>query len=121
MAAAGMAVLVGATGVACSSTKSSTTATTAAGGSKIPTSAFSDHTGITATSVQLGNISTLDLGLFKGAAFGTDDRSFELRAERRQNGKGRIYTVTYQATDASGNSSTATATVTVPAPKGKYY
>jgi branched-chain amino acid transport system substrate-binding protein len=68
-----MTVLVGATGVACSSTKSSSSATTSAGGggSKIPASAFSDHTGITATSVQLGNISTLDFGLFKGAAVGT--------------------------------------------------
>jgi branched-chain amino acid transport system substrate-binding protein len=73
MAAVGMAVLVGATGVACSSTKSSSSTTTSAGGggSKIPASAFSDHTGITATSVQLGNISTLDFGLFKGAAVGT--------------------------------------------------
>jgi len=73
MAAAGMAVLVGATGVACSSTKSSSSATTSAGGggSTIPSSAFSDHTGITSSSVQLGNISTLDFGLFKGAAVGT--------------------------------------------------
>ncbi|HWE69766.1 MAG TPA: ABC transporter substrate-binding protein, partial [Acidimicrobiales bacterium] len=71
--AVGMTVLVGATGVACSSTKSSSSATTSAGGggSKIPASAFSDHTGITATSVELGNISTLDFGLFKGAAVGT--------------------------------------------------
>jgi hypothetical protein len=60
------------------------------------------------------------------ASFGTDDRNFKLRAERK--GKeddhkqtdrgtkqlGRIYTVTYSATDASGNKSTASATVTVP-------
>ena len=37
----------------------------------IPSSAFSDHTGVTATSVQVGNVSTLSLGLFKGAQVGT--------------------------------------------------
>jgi ABC-type branched-subunit amino acid transport system substrate-binding protein len=76
MAAVGMTVLVGATGVACSSTNSSSSTTTSPGGgsngSKIPSSAFSDHTGITASAVQLGNISTLDFGLFKGAAVGTE-------------------------------------------------
>ena len=51
----------------------------------------------------------------KGAQFGTDDRQFQLRAEREgKNKAGRIYTVTYSATDASGNKSTASATVTVP-------
>ncbi len=74
MAAAGVAVLVAATGVACSSTNSSSSTTTSAGsgGSTIPASAFSDHTGITSSAVQLGNISTLDFGLFKGAAVGTE-------------------------------------------------
>ncbi len=45
----------------------------------------------------------------------TDDRHFQLKAER--DGKshtGRIYTVTYFATDGSGNQAEATATVTVP-------
>jgi hypothetical protein len=42
-----------------------------------------------------------------------DDFTFELRAERAGNGSGRIYTITYQATDASGNSAQASATVTV--------
>ena len=37
-----------------------------------------------------------------------------LRAERRGNGDGRVYSITYEATDASNKSSTATATVTVP-------
>ena len=50
----------------------------------------------------------------QGAALGTDDRSFQLRAERSAKGTGRIYTVTYRATDASGNGKTASATVTVP-------
>ena len=51
----------------------------------------------------------------KGALIGTDDRQFMLKAEREgKNKAGRIYTVTYSATDGSGNKSTASATVTVP-------
>jgi len=51
----------------------------------------------------------------KGALIGTDDRQFLLNAEREgKNKAGRIYTVTYSATDGSGNKSTASATVTVP-------
>jgi PKD repeat protein len=50
-----------------------------------------------------------------GASFGTDDRSFYLRAERDGNQhEDRIYMVTYSATDHSGNSKTVTATVVVP-------
>jgi hypothetical protein len=47
---------------------------------------------------------------------GTDDRAFALRAERGtgQGSTGRVYTITYRATDTSGNASDATATVTVP-------
>src|ERR1039458_8165349 len=74
MAAVGAVMLAGVTGVACSSTNStsSTTPSAGSGGSKIPSSAFNDHTGITSSSVQLANVSTLDLGLFKGAAVGTE-------------------------------------------------
>lgn len=51
----------------------------------------------------------------KDAKVGTDDRQFMLRAKREgKNKAGRIYTVTYSATDGSGNKSTASATVTVP-------
>lgn len=50
----------------------------------------------------------------QGAAFGTDDRAFQLRAERQGGGTGRVYTVTYQAQDAHGNVATAQATVRVP-------
>jgi pimeloyl-ACP methyl ester carboxylesterase len=39
----------------------------------------------------------------QGASFATDDREFELRAERAGGGRGRVYTVTYAATDSSGN------------------
>ena len=48
-----------------------------------------------------------------------DDYTFDLRAERSGTGDGRIYTITYQVTDACGNSSIATAEVTVPKDKGQ--
>lgn len=49
-----------------------------------------------------------------GADFGTEDRQFSLRASRTGNNlAGRIYTITYSATDGSGNKSTASTTVTV--------
>jgi N-acetyl-beta-hexosaminidase len=47
-----------------------------------------------------------------------DDVTFDLRAERSGAGTGRIYTITYEATDWAGNSSTGSATVTVPLSKG---
>jgi hypothetical protein len=50
----------------------------------------------------------------QGAAFGTADFVFQLRAERRGGGTGRIYTVTYEVEDASGNTTTTQALVTVP-------
>jgi len=43
-----------------------------------------------------------------------DNHTVKLRAERSRNGPGRVYTLTYQATNVCGNSATATATVTVP-------
>jgi hypothetical protein len=45
--------------------------------------------------------------------------SFLLRAERSGSGDGRTYTLTYRATDASGNETTATCTVQVPHDKDK--
>ena len=53
-----------------------------------------------------------------GAALGTDDRSFQLRAERQGGKGGRVYTIQYSATDASTNSTTEQATVKVPANQG---
>jgi hypothetical protein len=51
----------------------------------------------------------------KDANIGTDDRQFKLKAEREgKNKAGRIYTVTYSATDGSGNKAIANATVMVP-------
>jgi len=59
-------------------------------------------------------------GDIQDAQIGTDDRSFSLVAKRAgTNLAGRIYTVTYSATDASGNKATASATLTVPHDQGK--
>ena len=55
----------------------------------------------------------------QGAAVGTDDRSFSLRAERDGKGDGRVYTITYRATDAAGHQTLATATVTTPHDRGR--
>jgi hypothetical protein len=43
-----------------------------------------------------------------------DCKSVKLRSERMGGGNGRVYTVTFKVTDASGNVGTATAKVTVP-------
>ena len=43
-----------------------------------------------------------------------DDFTFNMRAERAGPGSGRIYTITYRATDASGNTAIASVTVAVP-------
>ena len=48
-----------------------------------------------------------------------NDFEFKLRAERSGGGAGRIYTITYLATDSCGNSATASTTVGVPHSKGK--
>jgi branched-chain amino acid transport system substrate-binding protein len=75
--ALGLVLATGLVAAACSSTNSSSTTTAASGSSTtggsstIPQSAFSDHTGVTATSVKVANVSTLSLGLFKGAQVGT--------------------------------------------------
>jgi hypothetical protein len=50
----------------------------------------------------------------QGAAVGTDDREFDLRAERSGKGLGRTYAVVYQAQDGSGNTSQELDGVKVP-------
>jgi hypothetical protein len=47
-----------------------------------------------------------------------DNQTLQLRAERTGKDNGRIYTITYEATDAYGNSTTASTTVTVPHNQG---
>lgn len=48
------------------------------------------------------------------ANIGSEDTTFSLRAERSGQGSGRVYKITYTATDNAGNQMVATATVTVP-------
>jgi len=48
------------------------------------------------------------------AAIGTADDTILLRAERAGSGKGRVYTIIYEASDVAGNTTTAETTVTVP-------
>jgi hypothetical protein len=55
----------------------------------------------------------------QGAAFGTADFGFQLRAERQGGSNGRTYTITYCATDSCGNSAFATAEVIVPHDQSK--
>jgi hypothetical protein len=43
-----------------------------------------------------------------------DDDTFRLRAERSEDGSGRVYEIRYLVTDACGNQSQATAEVRVP-------
>ncbi len=48
------------------------------------------------------------------ANIGTSDFEFKLRAKRLGSQNGRIYTITYTATDMAGNSVTKSAIVVVP-------
>jgi hypothetical protein len=48
------------------------------------------------------------------AVLGAPTASFALRAEREGNGLGRVYTVTYKATDAAGNETRVSVDVVVP-------
>ena len=50
----------------------------------------------------------------QNAEIGAEDYTISLRAERLGTGDVRIYTITYTATDASGNSASASAIVTAP-------
>jgi FtsP/CotA-like multicopper oxidase with cupredoxin domain len=60
----------------------------------------------------LGDGSTT--GDIQGAAVGTPDLKFQLRAERRGLFDGRTYFIQYSAADASGNGASASAVVMVP-------
>jgi ABC-type branched-subunit amino acid transport system substrate-binding protein len=91
LATVGVLLLTATTAVACSSTTSSSSTTSGGGGSgssKIPSSAFSDHTGITSNSVHIGNVSTLAVGgLFKGALVGTQAYADYLNSTGGVNGR----------------------------------
>ena len=60
------AVLVATVLAGCSSTNTSGAGSSGSGEPAIPSSAFSDHTGVTSSSVTIANVSTLAAGLFKG-------------------------------------------------------
>lgn len=55
---------------ACSST--GTSSSSSGSSASVPASAFSDHTGVTPTSVTIGNVTTLTAGLFTGSLVGTE-------------------------------------------------
>jgi hypothetical protein len=61
-----------------------------------------------------GNNDGATTGDIQDAAPGTADADLLLRAERDGKGPGRVYTLTYEAVDRSGNATPAIATVTVP-------
>jgi hypothetical protein len=66
---------------------------------------------ITLVSITIGGGDKGQKEDIEDAAIGTDDRSFRLRAEKGKSG--RVYTITYRATDRSGNITEVTVTVTV--------
>lgn len=94
-----LTVMVAATTLtACSSTNDAATNTSSTSGSSslsssyatrppIPAAAYSDHTGITPTSVSVGNVSTLFAGLFKGADVGTEAYADYVNAQGGINGR----------------------------------
>ena len=81
LALATSAVVISTNGVASAST-----------GSKIPASAFSDHTGITKTEVKLANVSTLTIGLFKGADVGAQAYADYVNSTGGVNGRKLVLT-----------------------------
>jgi branched-chain amino acid transport system substrate-binding protein len=76
---------------ACSSTASPAAGTSSFGSAKskapIPASAFKDYTGITASSVAIGNVATLTSGLFEGALVGTEAYADYVNAQGGVNGR----------------------------------
>jgi ABC-type branched-subunit amino acid transport system substrate-binding protein len=64
-------LVVGAMLTDCSSTNTPSAHASSSTKGTIPTSAFNDRTGLTSTSVSIGNISTMTAGLFTGAIVGT--------------------------------------------------
>ena len=107
LATVGVLVLVATTAIACSSTNSAKDTSTNSGGStssKIPSSAFSDHTGITSDSVRIGNVSTLSIGgLFKGALVGTQAYSDYVNSTGGINGRKIVVDSADDGFSGSGN------------------
>jgi hypothetical protein len=51
---------------------------------------------------------------FNDIVIAADCKSFQVRAERANNGDGRVYTITFKVVDTSGNVSIKTATIHAP-------
>jgi FG-GAP-like repeat/Thrombospondin type 3 repeat/HYR domain len=66
-----------------------------------------------------GNNDGATTGDIQGATAGTADSELLLRAERDGKASGRVYTLSYRATDRSGNATPAVATVIVPHDQGQ--
>jgi hypothetical protein len=73
---------------------------------------------LTAIEVADGGVITEAPADSRGAESGSPDLSFELRAKRAGQGKGRVYRIEYAAEDPSGNRSTEEAQVVVPHDQG---
>jgi predicted extracellular nuclease len=69
---------------------------------------------VSATSSEPDDVPGEDDGITVNDIVQVDEDTFRLRAERNRLGSGRTYTLTYQATDACGNTTVASATVVVP-------
>jgi FG-GAP-like repeat len=65
-----------------------------------------------------GNDDGATTGDIQGADLGTADSDLLLRSERNGKGPGRVYTLTYRATDAAGNATPGLATIVVPRDPG---
>jgi len=92
IALAMVGLAVAGTLTACSSTTSQPASATSSTGSStgtssIPASAFSDTTGVTPTTVTVGNVSTLYAGLFKGALVGTQAYAAYVNSQGGVNGR----------------------------------
>ncbi len=73
--------------VACSSTNAASGSARGSSTPPIPASAFRDHTGVTPTSVTIGNVSTQLAGLFTGAVVGTEAYAAYINSHGGINGR----------------------------------
>ena len=92
LAPAVVVVMVAAVLAACSSTATSGTTSTSSSRGTVPAAAFHDRTGVTSSSVTVGNISTETGGLFTGAVIGT--RAYAAYVNSRGGVHGRKIIVT---------------------------
>jgi branched-chain amino acid transport system substrate-binding protein len=100
MTALGAVTLALSTVLACCSVGVASAATN----SKIPSSAFNDRTGLNATSVRVGNVSTLAVGgLFKGALVGTEAYADYVNSTGGVNGRKIIVDSADDQFSGSGN------------------